>query len=337
LNNMNVLIYDIETLKELFLVVIHDPQKKDTYEFEVDRWNNQIDGFINFIEQHSDYYWVGYNNLRFDSQIVEWIIRNHDGWNELSGLEVAGKIAQKAADVIHDANYDVFPEYREEHLSLKQLDLFKINHYDNKNKRVSLKRLEFEMDFDNIEEMPIHHAKENMTQQEILETIYYCHNDVKATHEFYKITTGDTEHPLYKGNNQIALRLDIQEEFGIPCLNYSDSKIGDEMIKKFYCQEKNITYNSLPKKGFFRKEVKASNCIADYITFVTPELQKFLKHVKKQVFTMTDDFKESLPFYDNVYTFAKGGLHTENKPKIFEADESTEIIDWDVSLTLWRN
>ena len=30
---MNVLIYDIETLKELFLVVIHDPQKKDTYEF----------------------------------------------------------------------------------------------------------------------------------------------------------------------------------------------------------------------------------------------------------------------------------------------------------------
>ncbi len=36
----------------------------------------------------------------------------------------------------------------------------------------------------------------------------------------YKITTGDTEHPLYKGNNQIDLRLDILEEFGIPCLWY---------------------------------------------------------------------------------------------------------------------
>jgi DNA polymerase elongation subunit (family B) len=27
----------------------------------------------------------------------------------------------------------------------------------------------------------------------------------------------------------------------------------------------------------------------------------------------------------------KGGLHTENKPKMFEADEECEIIDWDVS------
>jgi DNA polymerase elongation subunit (family B) len=27
----------------------------------------------------------------------------------------------------------------------------------------------------------------------------------------------------------------------------------------------------------------------------------------------------------------KGGLHTENKPEIFEANEEYEIIDWDVS------
>jgi len=103
------------------------------------------------------------------------------------------------------------------------------------------------------------------------------------------------------------------------------------MIKKFYCQEKGIQYVDLPKKGFFRKEVKAKNCIADYVTFQTPELKKFLTHVKKQVFTLTDDFKESLEFKGNTYTFAKGGLHTENKPKIFEADEETLIVDWDVS------
>jgi hypothetical protein len=274
---------------------------------------------------------VGYNNLRFDSQVVEHVLRNYEHWHEMSGLEICAIIAQKAADTIHDANFDVFPEYKEEWLSLKQIDLFRINHYDNKNRRVSLKRLEFEMDFDNIEEMPIHHAKENMTKEEVIETIYYCYNDVQATYEFYKITTGNTEHPLYKGNNQIELRQDIYEEFGIHCLNYSDSKIGDEMIKKYYCSEKRIEYNELPKKGFFRKEVKAKNCIADYVSFQTLELQYFLKHVKKQVFTMTDDFKESLVFYDNTYTFAKGGLHTENKPKTFEADEETLIIDWDVS------
>jgi hypothetical protein len=154
---------------------------------------------------------------------------------------------------------------------------------------------------------------------------------VQATYEFYKITTGDTEHPLYKGNNQIELREDIYEEFGIPCLNYSDSKIGDEMIKKFYCEQKGIQYSDLPKKGLFRKDVRVKDCIADYVAFQTPELQEFLKRISKERLTMKDEFKESLEFYGNTYTFAKGGLHTENKPKVFEADDDTLIVDWDVS------
>lgn len=326
-----VLCYDIETMQELFLIGIYNPDTQQWYEFQVSRNLNQLDAFQRFTEEHNDYYWVGYNNLRFDSQVVEWVLRNHNDWYDLSALEVCAKIAQKAADVIHDANYDVFPEYREEWLTLKQIDLFRVNHYDNKNRRVSLKRLEFEMDLPNIEEMPIHHTKTDMTDEEIQLTIDYCRNDIYATYEFYLVTIGQTDHPLYKGNNQIELRQDIYNEFGIPCLNYSDSKIGDEMIKKYYCQEKGITYSDLPKKGYFRKQVRAKDCIAHYVDFQTPELQAFLKHVKKQIFTLTDEFKESLVFMGNTYTFAKGGLHTENKPKIFEADEENIIVDWDVS------
>jgi hypothetical protein len=328
---MDILIYDIETMQELFLIGIYNPESKTYTEFEVSKDKNQLDGYMRFIEQHPEYYWVGYNNLRFDSQVIEWILRNYDNWHELTALETAAKIAQKAADIIHDANYDVFPEYREEWLTLKQIDVFRVNHYDNKNRMVSLKRLEFEMDLENIEEMPIHHTKTNMTDEEIQLTKDYCKNDVMATYEFYKVTTGDTEHPLYKGNNQIELRQDIEEEFGIPCLNYSDSKIGDEMIKKFYCQEKNIQYSDLPRKGLFRTEVKVKYCIADYITFQTPKLQEFLKAISKEKLTIKDEFKESVEFYDNIYTFAKGGLHTENKPKIFEADADHIIVDWDVS------
>jgi hypothetical protein len=318
-------------MQELFLIGIYNPESKTYTEFEVSKDKNQLDGYMRFIEQHPEYYWVGYNNLRFDSQVIEWILRNYDNWHELTALETAAKIAQKAVDIIHDANYDVFPEYREEWLTLKQIDVFRVNHYDNKNRMVSLKRLEFEMDLENIEEMPIHHTKTNMTDEEIQLTKDYCKNDVMATYEFYKVTTGDTEHPLYKGNNQIELRQDIEEEFGIPCLNYSDSKIGDEMIKKFYCQEKNIQYSDLPRKGLFRTEVKVKYCIADYITFQTPKLQEFLKAISKEKLTIKDEFKESVEFYDNIYTFAKGGLHTENKPKIFEADADHIIVDWDVS------
>ena len=330
MNNKDVIIYDIETMQELFLVVCMVPGKVPK-SFQVSRWKNQLDAFVRYTEANNDVYWVGYNNLRFDSQVVEWILRNHDNWHELTNLEICARIAQKAADVIHDANYDVFPEYREHELSLKQLDLFKIHHYDNKNRMVSLKRLEFEMDLENIEEMPIHHTKVDMTKEEVELTIDYCYNDVDATYEFYKITLGDTDHPLYKGNNQVELRQDIEAEFGIPCMNYSDSKIGDEMIKKYYCSEKGIDYRELPRKGYFRKNIDLKNCIAKYVVFETPQLSEFLKKMKKTQLGLQDDFKEHIDFYGNVYSFMKGGLHTENKPKVFEADEEYEIIDWDVS------
>jgi hypothetical protein len=328
---MNVLIYDIETLLEMFFVGIYNPQTDVYYEFEISKSKNEIDAFINFCDEHNDHYWVGYNNIRFDSQVVEWILRTYDRWHDLPALEICAKIAQNAADVIHDANYDVFPEFKEQNLSLRQIDLFKINHYDNKNRMVSLKRLEFEMDYENIEEMPVHHTKVDMTPTDRHITRTYCKNDVMATYEFYKITIGKTEHPLYKGNNQIELRQDIEAEFGIPCMNYSDSKIGDEMIKKFYIQEKGIEYNELPRKGFFRKTIAVKNCIASYVTFVTPELNEFFERTRKMTMGMTDDFMEEIKFYGNIYTFAKGGLHSVNGPKIFEADEEYEIIDWDVS------
>ena len=327
---MNVIIYDIETLKEYFLVVCYIPGEPYRA-FKVNSEQNDLDAFVRFTEQHQDDYWVGYNNLRFDSQVVEWVLRNYEYWHDLSNLEITAKIAQKAADVIHDANYDVFPEYRESELTLKQVDLFRIHHFDNKNRRVSLKRLQFEMDLDNIEEMPIHHSKEGMTHDDIVTTTEYCFNDVWSTYQFYLVTIGQTDHPLYKGNNQIELRQDIEAEFGIPCLNYSDSKIGDEMIKKYYCEEKGIDYKELPRKGTFRKSIAVKNCIAKYVEFQTPELQAFLKKIKNMFLGMQDDFKEEIHFYDNVYSFMKGGLHTENKPEIFEADDEYEIIDWDVS------
>jgi hypothetical protein len=318
-------------MQELFLVGIYLPEEDTYWEFEVSKNKDELVKFIEFTQLFGHYHWVGYNNLRFDSQVLEWIFRNSEALEQLGPLEITAKIAQKAADVIHDANFEVLPEYAEDKLSLKQVDLFKINHYDNKNRRVSLKRLEFEMDLENIEEMPIHHTKTDMTDEEIRVTKDYCKNDVMATYAFYKITIGDCIHPLYRGNNQIELRQDIEAEFGIPCMNYSDSKIGDEMIKKYYCIEKKIEYKDLPKKGFFRKEIKLKHCVGHYINFETKQLQDFLKMINKTVLGLQDDFKETIRFYDNSYTFAKGGLHTENAPRVFEADEEHLIIDWDVS------
>jgi len=65
---MNVLIYDIETMQELFLINIYNPQEDTSKEFMVSRWHYSLDAFMNYVDNHKDYHWVGYNNLRFDSQ-----------------------------------------------------------------------------------------------------------------------------------------------------------------------------------------------------------------------------------------------------------------------------
>lgn len=327
----DILVFDIETIKGFFLLSAYSLEEGIYYDFSINQYQNDLYSLISFLDRNREKYWVGYNNLNFDNQIVEFIWRKHEGWIDKTALEIAEIIWKKAQDIIDDSNYGLFPPYQEKDLTFKPIDLFKINHYDNKNRMVSLKRVEFELDLENIEEMSVKHDKIDFTLQEAQELINYCHNDVYATKEFYLVTIGEHDHPLYKGNNQLQLRLDIQQEFDVNCLNYSDSKIGDEIIKKFYCEEKGIEYKELPKKGFFRKEIALKNCVAKYVEFQSKELKEFLKKIKSTVLKSTDDFKEHITFYGNTYSFMKGGIHTENKPEIFEADENTLIVDYDVA------
>lgn len=329
--NLPVLCFDEETYLELFLIKFYNPSKDEWSEFKVSRWENQLDGLFKFLDSYKDHYLVGYNSLPFDAQVLEWIYRNYERWHELSGLEICQRICQKAQDTIDNSNYEIFPEYRESELSFRHIDLMKVSHFDNKTRRVSLKRLMFEMDMELIEELPIPFDKKDLTPEDVEIICNYGGNDVYATYKFWKFMIGEVEHPLYKENNQIQLRMDIQEEFGIPCMNYSNAKIGDEIIKKYYCEEKGITYNQLPKKGFFRKQIELKYCIPKHISFKTKELKEFLKETKTKILKRDEDFTHTIKFYGQEYTFGKGGLHNVINGKIFTSDEENDLIDIDVS------
>lgn len=280
MKDIDVVVYDIETPKEMFLIVIYDPESRQYFRFEISRRKNQINKFIRFVERYDDVFWVGFNNIRFDAQVVEWILRNYEKWGEKSGEEIAEMIYQKAQDVIDDSNYNVFPEYREEQLSLKQLDLFTIWHFNNENRRTSLKAVEFSINFENIEESSIPFNKTGMTDKDMEDMIHYCVNDVNATYQLYLITRGQTELPLYKGKDKLADRHLMEEEFELKCLNWDDVKIGAEWNK--------IDYMKLTKKS--EKELKPEKVRHFYgkrfrqffpktVRFQTPELKKFVREL----------------------------------------------------------
>ena len=315
---MKILIYDIETLKEMFLISIYLPDEGKTVDFFINKRGNHISGFLAFVEQYKDYYWVGYNCLRFDSQVIEFILRNYQYWEELSWKEVCDIIYQCAQDTIHDANYDVYPAYREDQLTVKQVDLFLIWHFNNKNRMVSLKRLAYEMDFHNIEEMPIAHDKEEMTDEEIDTIISYCHNDVMATYEFYKITRGETNHPLYEGKDKIKDRFIIEEEVGLRCLNFDDVKIGAEWNKLDYMKLAGVTDESelRPKKvvNFYGK--KYSKFFPKTVEFQTKDVKDFVKMIGSTTILNKPQFFR-YKFNDELtVNVGRGGLHSQEKPRM---------------------
>ena len=306
-----IVIYDIETMLEFFLYGCYVPEEPQYYEFSINKWGNTLDGMLKFLERHEDYYFVSFNGLRFDAQVIEWMIHNYDNWIDLGNLEITRRIWQKAQDIIDDANYDIFPDYKEEKLSFKQIDLFTIWHFNNENRRTSLKTVEYAIDFENIEEMPIPHNKKELTPEEIVLTSDYCKNDVMATYELYKITRGKTELTLYKGEDKIADRVTMMEEFEIPCLNWDDVKIGAEWNKLDYIKLTNKDEKELkPTKinTFYGKKFK--QFFPETVSFKTKPLQDFIRTLgNTYILNKKQEFRYK--FNDELTaTVAKGGVHS---------------------------
>jgi hypothetical protein len=328
---MNVVIWDIETLKEMFLVGIYDPHEKIYHEFEVSKSKYELEKFAEFCEKYKEHYWVGYNNLRFDSQVVEWVLRNYENWAEKTNLEIAAMIAQKAQDVIDDGNYELPPMYQEDELSLKQIDLFTIWHFNNKNRRTSLKALQFYMNLENIEEMPIHHTKANLTLEERRLTKEYCRNDVMSTYEFYKITRGETNIKIYKGEDKIADRLAMEKEFGLKCLNWDDVKIGAEWNKLDYMALTGKPYKEIRPseiKHFYGKKFK--QFFPKWVNFQTKELKKFVDEFgEKYALATKQEFKYK--FNDElIATIAKGGIHSNESGRFLQPEEDEQYWQIDI-------
>lgn len=329
---LNVWIADIETLKVLSSFGFYNPDSEEWKIFEISEFKNDLYDFIDFYRVENIDRGVWYNGISFDCPVIEYVIRNYSDWADLNNLEIVTKIYNYAQKVIEDKNYGKFAEFKESDFSVPCFDVFTILGLDNEMRRTSLKKCEFNLDYPNVEEMPIHHNVETITKNEIDMVLSYMKNDILATYEVFKLTLGQTEHNLYKGNNQIELRYDIKEEFKIECLNYSDIKIGDELMKKSYVEAKGIDFKDLPKKGTFRKEIKLKNCIPKYVSFKTPILQNILKDLKNKVVKQNTSHEIVFNYgaFNTEYTIGLGGGHSSNSGQVWKQDNKYLLIDLDV-------
>lgn len=270
-----IVIYDIETISNFFSYCALDKETQEIYTFVIHKDRDDRDKLLDHLKELKGM--IGFNNLSFDSQVLHYFIKIADKIQ--TAEELANNLYLKAQKTIELSNSKGFPEIPEWKLFCSQMDLFLIHHFNNENKRVSLKWIEYMIDMDNIEEMPVKHY-ENVTKDQFGSIINYNINDVKATYELYKLTKGETEHPLYKGIDKIQLRKDIQKEFGINCINYNDVKIGDSLNKLNYCRIKGIDKKDISKSNKEISEFTFGNCFPNYMEFKTEKFTNFVNAIR---------------------------------------------------------
>lgn len=132
-------VMDIETFRELFDVGIYDPDTKQWHEHQISKYKNDLYSFIKYYTPKCYDYLVTFNGISFDHQVIEWILENYENWYNLSNLEICHRISEFSQELIDNSNYGLFLPYKEDKFVIPSIDLFRIHHFDNENRRTSLK------------------------------------------------------------------------------------------------------------------------------------------------------------------------------------------------------
>ena len=322
---MNHWIMDYETLSNCFVAVFKHYKTDETHIFSVCELQNDYDKFIEFLKQNIDNneWHISYNGLAFDAQITHNIIKDHDNLRLMDGESIAEEIYEYAQEAIKRSNNKEFQTFPEWEMSIKQIDVYKLNHWDNMAKRSSLKWIQYSMDWDNMVDMPLPHDHQIKNREELDMIISYCVNDVDSTKEIFNQCK-----PL------IALRKNLTDQYGINLYSASEPRISKELFAYYLSKELGIPKYELKKLRTFRNVIKAKDIILDYIKFDSLQFNNLLEKFKtveiNPNFTK-GGFKYSVNYKGVKTHFGLGGAHGANKSGVYESDEDNIIMSSDVA------
>lgn len=327
---MNFEIYDLETLSNLFTYTGYDCINKTWRQFVISNWRNDLDDLYKWLDYQrtTQYYQVGFNNENFDYPIIHHIMNHYGTYKHRFGEEVAQAIYQKSQELINNE----FNTIADKNKYIRQIDLFKIWHYDNKAKRTSLKDLEVCMHMKNVEEMPIHHDTWCKQGDEKI-VLSYNKNDVEATYLFFKTTLGQTDYSLYAGKNKLELRSNLQKKFNVNCLNLSDVGMGEQLMLNLYSRAVGKNPFDIKKLRTNRTSIKLKDCIPSWINLKSEPFKKFVNEVSNTELSIPIEkgsFEFHIVTHGYQWDFGLGGSHGSIKPGVYSSDKNWVIKDYDV-------
>lgn len=317
-------VMDYETICNTFVAVFqHYKDNSVRKVFIINKEQNDITDFCKFLSdcRRNNQWHISYNGLEFDAQITQHVMKNQSKLVKMNGEAIATELYEYAQDIISRKNRGEFVEYSPYKLWINQIDLFKLNHWDNKAKSSSLKWVQYAMDWENVEEMPHHHAEPVTDSHTLQNVINYCINDVLSTKQI-----------LDHSKEQIKLRQVLTKEYGINLYSASEPRISKELFLYFLEQKTGIEKAELKRMRTPRTHIVLGDCILDYVSFQTPEFQKMLDFFRKTVITSTKDgFKYRMDYKGVKTDYGLGGLHGAREAGVYEAKGGWTIMTSDVT------
>ncbi len=346
----DIWLYDIETLFPQFLLGMKLLGEEHWKWFEISAYRNDVDSMVKMLKE-TNIIACGFNNLTFDSQVVQYILETAEMWYDLTGPEIVQLIYRFSQELIDNQKYEVRKlPYNESYMDVEQWDLFSILGYENKHKRTSLKWIEFALDMP-IKEMPYPHTIKFLTEQQCQEVREYCESDIRTTEMLYYLVRGQTDNEFYREKDEVQYRLDTIKEVGLPkrAVNYSGVRLGEEIVLKGYMKESGMNMGKLwekKKKVKVRTKFKFGECIPSYVKFKTKPFQEFYERVRKEDADIWDKEQEfPLSCNGTHYLIKKGGIHSKDGARIVKSghDPGTGLnmllkdADIGLKIILWPN
>ena len=294
------IIYDLESYPNIFTYCGVNSDGTNLKVFEISDRKNETKELLKelrrLVVQKKSL--VGFNNIGFDYNLIHYIIEEAKK-AKTKGVELklsAKKLYNQTEKVINSYRGDGFGmKVREEEMVIPQIDLYLINHFDNKAKATSLKKLEVNMRSENVEDLPFA-VGTNLDDEEKDILIKYNKHDVLQTLKFYNHCV-----------DMIKLRYDLTEKYGFNCLNLNDSKIGGKFfMSKIEKENPNAffikdEYGKRKMRQTPRDKIVIKDCLFPYVKFSTPEFKALKEWFERQVITETNgvfsDIEEHL-LYD---------------------------------------
>ena len=332
-------VYDYETICNCFVAVFEELEGSDRKVFIFHPIRNDFDKYLKFLEQNikiKDRH-CGFNSIKFDGQITEFILRNKKEFKELHVDALTKRVYDFAQETIRKTSTQGgYPEYREDQFKIPTTDIFAWNNWDSNAKRASLKWLQFTMNWYNVQEMPHAHSVPVETVEQLKMIVDYCINDVRSTKNIFR-------HQDAKGNydmlEQMQLRADLSKEYKINLHSAPEPKIGKEMFLHFLSKKLGVTKNSLRYNQTIRDKVYVGEIILPYIKFQIPEFQQMFNWAKALILdikSIGDDEEKKGPKYtlsigDTKSVYGLGGIHGCITPGVYKSSKGKIIKSADVT------